>query len=42
MLSACADLKESGKKIGEGTKEAATAIGHATKNVAKSVQEEVK
>ena len=52
-LSACTQLKETGRDIGHATKEATTeighatrdatrAIGHASRDAVKSVKEEVK
>ncbi|MDD2218854.1 MAG: hypothetical protein PHO79_10795 [Desulfoplanes sp.] len=41
-LSACAELKDTGKTIGHGTKEVATSIGHATRDTAKSIGKNTK
>ncbi|MBW8184385.1 hypothetical protein [Shewanella nanhaiensis] len=36
-LSACAELKETGRAIGQGTKEVTTDIGHATRDATKAI-----
>lgn len=36
-LSACAEFKDTGKTIGQGTKEVATTIGHTSRDIAKSI-----
>ncbi|MEC4728258.1 hypothetical protein HWQ46_22230 [Shewanella sp. D64] len=36
-LSACAELTETGKAIGQSTKEVTTEIGHATRDVTKAI-----
>lgn len=41
-LSACAELKHSGKAIGHATKDAGKAIGHATRDTAKSIKKTLK
>jgi hypothetical protein len=42
LLSACAQVKETGRTIGHTTRDAATAIGHGTRDAAKAVGEGVK
>jgi len=37
ILSACAEFKDTGKTIGQGTKEVTTTIGHTTRDIAKSI-----
>ncbi|WP_317933151.1 hypothetical protein [Halioxenophilus sp. WMMB6] len=36
-LAGCAELKDTGRTIGHGTKEVATAIGHASRDTVKSI-----
>ncbi|MFT5235609.1 MAG: hypothetical protein ACI8SK_000717 [Shewanella sp.] len=36
-LSACAELKETGRAIGQSTKEVTTDIGHATRDATKAI-----
>ncbi|GGJ02219.1 hypothetical protein GCM10007978_44670 [Shewanella hanedai] len=36
-LSACAELKETGRSIGQSTKEVTTEIGHATRDATKAI-----
>jgi hypothetical protein len=42
LLSACAQVKETGRTIGHTTRDAARAIGHGTRDAAKAVGEGVK
>jgi hypothetical protein len=42
VLSACAQVKETGRTIGHTTRDVATAIGHGTRDAAKAVGEGVK
>jgi hypothetical protein len=42
LLSACAQVKETGRTIGHTTRDVATAIGHGTRDAAKAVGEGVK
>jgi len=42
LLSACAQIKETGRTIGHTTRDVATAIGHGTRDAAKAVGEGVK
>jgi hypothetical protein len=42
LLSACAQVKETGRIIGHATRDVATAIGHGTRDAAKAVGEGVK
>jgi dihydroxyacid dehydratase/phosphogluconate dehydratase len=42
LLSACAQVKETGRRIGHTTRDAARAIGHGTRDAAKAVGEGVK
>jgi hypothetical protein len=42
LLSACAQVKETGKIIGHTTRDAVTAIGHGTRDAAKAVGQGVK
>jgi hypothetical protein len=39
LLSACAEVKETGRTIGHTTRDAARAIGHGTRDAAKAVGE---
>lgn len=39
LVSACAEIKETGKTIGHTTKEITTSIGHASRDAVKSVGE---
>lgn len=41
-LSACAELKDTGKTIGEGTKDVTTSIGHATRDTVKAIGKNTK
>lgn len=36
-LSACAELKETGRAIGQSTKDVTTEIGHATRDTTKAI-----
>ncbi|MFT6926729.1 MAG: hypothetical protein ACJAZP_002349 [Psychromonas sp.] len=36
-LSACAELKDTGKTIGQGTKEVTTTIGHTSRDIVQSI-----
>jgi hypothetical protein len=42
LLSACAQVKETGRTIGHTTRDVATTIGHGTRDAAKAVGEKVK
>lgn len=42
LVSACAELKETGKVIGHGTRDITTSIGHASRDAAKSISESTK
>ena len=42
LLSACAQVKETGRTIGHTTRDAAREIGHGTRDAAKTVGEGVK
>jgi ABC-type sugar transport system substrate-binding protein len=42
LLSACAQVRETGRTIGHTTRDVATAIGHGTRDAAKAVGDEVK
>jgi hypothetical protein len=42
VLSACVQVKETGRTIGHTTRDVATAIGHGTRDAAKAVGEGVK
>ena len=42
ILSACAELKDTGRTIGHTTKDVTTSIGHATRDVVKSIGENTK
>jgi ABC-type sugar transport system substrate-binding protein len=42
FLSACAQIKETGRTIGHTTRDVATAIGHGARDAAKAVGEGVK
>jgi hypothetical protein len=42
LLSACAQVKETGRIIGHTTRDVARAIGHGTREAAKAVGEGVK
>lgn len=39
-LTGCAEFKEAGRTIGHTTRDVTTAIGHASRDAAKSVKEE--
>ncbi|GLO62209.1 hypothetical protein MACH09_27170 [Vibrio sp. MACH09] len=39
FVSACAEIKETGKTIGHSTKEITTSIGHASRDAVKAVGE---
>jgi hypothetical protein len=41
-LSACAELKYTGKEIGHTTKKVTTAIGHGTRDTVKAIGHETK
>jgi hypothetical protein len=41
-LLACAELKDTGRTIGHGTKDIATSIGHAARDTAKSISKNTK
>lgn len=41
-MSACAQLKETGKEIGHTTKKVTTAIGHGTRDTVKAIGRETK
>ncbi|QDE30821.1 hypothetical protein [Shewanella polaris] len=41
-LSACAELKQTGKDIGHTTKKVTTAIGHGTRDTVKAIGHETK
>ncbi len=40
-LGACAELKHAGKEIGHATKEVTTSIGHASRDAAKSIKDDL-
>ncbi|MBL4830372.1 MAG: hypothetical protein JKY55_10885 [Aliivibrio sp.] len=42
LVSACAELKETGRVIGHGTRDITTSIGHASRDAAKSISESAK
>ncbi len=42
VLTACAELKDSGKTIGHAAKDVTTSIGHATRDTAKSIGQNTK
>ncbi|ABI72300.1 hypothetical protein Sfri_2455 [Shewanella frigidimarina NCIMB 400] len=42
QLSACAELKQTGKEIGHTTKKVTTAIGHGTRDTVKAIGHETK
>ncbi|WP_445775891.1 hypothetical protein [Shewanella sp.] len=41
-LSACAELKQTGREIGHTTKKVTTAIGHGTRDTVKAIGRETK
>jgi gas vesicle protein len=41
-LSACAELKQTGKEIGHTTQKVTTAIGHGTRDTVKAIGHETK
>jgi hypothetical protein len=42
LLSACAQLKEAGRRIGHTTRDVARDVGHGTRDAAKTVGEGIK
>lgn len=42
ILTACAEIKDSGRTIGHAAKDVTTTIGHATRDTAKSIGENTK
>jgi len=42
ILTACAELKDSGRTIGHAAKDVTTSIGHASRDTAKSIGENTK
>ncbi|MFV8782144.1 hypothetical protein ACNKU7_06950 [Microbulbifer sp. SA54] len=42
LLPACAELKDTGRTIGHGTRDVAKAIGHASRDTAKAIGKNTK